>query len=244
VHSRVTVATALDLATSGLGASEIARRLGIPRSTVRGWLGGAIPVRRLDDCHRCRADRDLSALPGEYVYLLGLYLGDGCISSHSRGVYRLRIVLDEKYPGIIRAASGAIETVRDGAVLVQRRRDNCVEVSAYWQHWPCLFPQHGRGKKHERRIVLEHWQEGLSQRWPGQLLRGLIDSDGCRFQNTGRRWSWPRYSFDNHSAEIRAIFCRACDHTGVRWTESGRHTIYVSRKVDVAILDQFIGPKH
>jgi hypothetical protein len=114
VHSRVTVATALDLATSGLGASEIARRLGIPRSTVRGWLGGAIPVRRLDDCHRCRADRDLSALPGEYVYLLGLYLGDGCISSHSRGVYRLRIVLDEKYPGIIRAASGAIETVRDG----------------------------------------------------------------------------------------------------------------------------------
>ena len=36
-----------------------------------------------------------------YVYLLGLYLGDGYISEHRRSVYRLRIVLDVKYPEII-----------------------------------------------------------------------------------------------------------------------------------------------
>ncbi|PZS14554.1 MAG: hypothetical protein DLM64_01470, partial [Solirubrobacterales bacterium] len=34
----------------------------------------------------------------------------------------------------------------------------------------------------------------LVERWPEQLVRGLIESDGCRFQNTGRgNWSWPRY---------------------------------------------------
>ena len=27
-----------------------------------------------------------------------------------------------------------------------------------WKHWPCLFPQHGPGRKHERPIVLEDWQ--------------------------------------------------------------------------------------
>jgi hypothetical protein len=26
-------------------------------------------------------------------------------------------------------------------------------VYSYWQHWPCLIPQHGPGKKHERQIT-------------------------------------------------------------------------------------------
>lgn len=30
---------------------------------------------------------------------------------------------------------------------------------------------------------------------------------------------------------------------GIHWTTSGERTIYVSRKDDVARLDQFIGPK-
>jgi len=72
---------------------------------------------------------------------------------------------------------------------------------------------------------------------------GLIHSDGCRFQNTGRNWSWPRYSFMQVSDDIRRIFCEACDLIGVRWTASGKHTVYVSRKADVARLDDFIGPK-
>jgi hypothetical protein len=30
---------------------------------------------------------------------------------------------------------------------------------------------------------------------------------------------------------------------GLHWTRSGSRTIYVSRKADVAKLDEFIGPK-
>jgi hypothetical protein len=45
------------------------------------------------------------------------------------------------------------------------------------------------------------------------------------------------------SNDIRAIFCDACDLMGVHWTSSGKRTIYVSRKADVARLDTFIGPK-
>jgi hypothetical protein len=107
-----------------------------------------------------------------------------------------------------------------------------------------MFPQHGPGKKHERSIVLTDWQSALVRRWPDRIIRGLVHSDGCRFQNSGRcGWSCPRYSFTNKSADIRAIFCHACELIGVRWTASSPYTIYVSRKADVAKLDEFIGPK-
>jgi hypothetical protein len=91
---------------------------------------------------------------------------------------------------------------------------------------------------------LSDWQVELVDRCPEQLLRGLIHSDGCRFLNTGRGdWCWPRYGFSNKSDDIRGIFCYACDRLGVHWTKAGEKTIYVSRKADVAKLDEFIGPK-
>jgi hypothetical protein len=61
--------------------------------------------------------------------------------------------------------------------------------------------------------------------------------------NTGRNWICPRYSFANKSADIRSIFCDACNRLGVHWTAAGQKDIYVSRKADVEVLDGFIGPK-
>jgi hypothetical protein len=135
--------------------------------------------------------------------------------------------------------------VRAGKSSVQHRQhQNCVEVCSYWKAWPCLLPQHGLGKKHERAIVLTAWQLNLVERSPEQLLRGLIHSDGCRFTNTGRcNWVCPRYAFTQVSEDIQSIFCHSCDLVGVHWTRSGNRTIYVSRKADVAKLDEFIGPK-
>jgi hypothetical protein len=118
-----------------------------------------------------------------------------------------------------------------------------VEVSAYSKSWPCLFPQHGSGRKHHRKIELSDWQRTFVARHPQLLLRGLIQSDGCRFMNTGRNWRSPRYSFSNRSEDIRRIFSNACDLMELRWTAAGEKTIYVSRKADVAVLDRFVGPK-
>jgi hypothetical protein len=53
----------------------------------------------------------------------------------------------------------------------------------------------------------------------------------------------PRYAFNQVSDDIRAMFCRGCELMGPHWTRAGRHTIYVSRKADVEVLDGFIAPK-
>ena len=132
--------------------------------------------------------------------------------------------------------------MRSGGYEKSRPNSNA-EVSAYSKKWPYLFPQHGPGRKHDRRIVLAGWQEALVARYPAVLLRGLIHSDGCRFINTGRNWRHPRYSFSNRSCDIRRIFCDACDQLGLRWTAAKPYTVYVSRVDDVRVLDDAIGPK-
>jgi Homeodomain-like domain len=244
VHSRATVSSALEMARSGASARTIGSELGVPPRTVWDWLQGHVPHwADPEACDRCFGQHDLSKLPAEYVHLLGLYLGDGCLSVHPRGVYRLRIVLDARYPYIISEACASSRLI-SGAGSALPRSDHCVEVSSYWRQWACHFPQHGPGPKHLRGIVLADWQQALVDRWPEQLVRGLIESDGCRFQNTGRGgWSHPRYSFSNHSADIHGIFRMACDQLGLRWTEAKPYTTYVSRVADVARLDVFVGPK-
>lgn len=245
MHGQRTVRAALELASAGANATDVARQLGIPRRTVSGRLRGVLPHSadsdRRDRCGRAHVRTDVAA---SYAYLLGLYLGDGCISRHPRDVYKLRIFLDVKYPEIIAGAAATMKEVKGGPVAIFERPENCVEVYAYWKCWPCLFPQHGPGKKHKRPIALSDWQLRLVERWPECLLRGLVHSDGCRFESMGRgNWSSPRYTFTNYSPDILRIFCRACEQIGLHWTASGEHVIYVSRKADVAILDEFIGPK-
>jgi len=169
----------------------------------------------------------------------------------SAGVYKLRLFFDAAYPQIIDAGEAAVRSVlpanrinrlhRSGGFANSAPRSN-VELSVYSKSLPCLFPQHGPGRKHERRIILDEWQRALVAKHPEHLLRGLIHSDGCRFMNTGRNWRHPRYSFSNQSEDIRRIFCNACVLVGVRWTTAPR-TVYVSRVRDVAVLDEFIGPK-
>jgi hypothetical protein len=228
------------LRAAGLPGTHVARELAVPRGTVRDWLAGKTPRSAGSGCcARCRGpDHQLERLPDAYVYLLGLYLGDGCISAHPRDVFRLRIVLDARYPSVIDRAEAAIRAVHPTNAVGRRLREyNDVEVSCYTKAWPCLFPQHGPGRKHERRIALEPWQREHVRRVPHLLARGLIHSDGCRFVNTGRDgWRAPRYAFTNLSDDIRATFSDACGQLGLRTTRS-RATVYVSRKDDVALLD-------
>ena len=251
MHAREEVLQALELHSAGRSATEIAGLIGVSRRTVSDWLRGKIPrtartIEGVGSCQRCgwRA-HEPDELPASYVYLLGAYLGDGCLSPHPRGVFKLRVVLDSSYPRILDEVEGAMREVLPANPVGRHPRtgQNCVDISSYSKSLPCLFPQHGTGKKHHRPIFLAEWQRTLVERNTELLLRGLIHSDGYRFMNTGRGWRHPRYGFTNFSADIRQIFCDACELLDLHWTWSKPSTIYVSRKADVARMDEFIGPK-
>jgi hypothetical protein len=133
------------------------------------------------------------------------------------------------------------------ASVYWHKRERVAEASSFSRHWPCLFPQHGPGRKSHREIRLTAWQRAIAERYPGRLLRGLIHSDGCRGTNTIRHpkktYRYPRYQFTNRSADIRAIFCEYCDKLGIEWRQMNRWNISVARRESVAEMDRFVGPK-
>jgi hypothetical protein len=106
LHSEGVVRAALALAQAGANATDVSKRLDVPRRTVAAWINGDLPHSvRGDSCGRCRQVHEFADLSPGYVYLLGLYLGDGCISRHPRDVYKLRIFLDVKYQASSRPPS-------------------------------------------------------------------------------------------------------------------------------------------
>jgi hypothetical protein len=132
------------------------------------------------------------------------------------------------------------------------QKQGCTEVLSYSKHWPCLFPQHGLGKKHLRPIVLQTWQQTIVTEFPGDFARGLFHSDGYRGINRvrarlpgGDRWyEYQQYIFTNESQDILRLCTKALDQLGVDWRHSKRNAISVSRHQAVARLDEFVGPKY
>jgi hypothetical protein len=172
-----------------------------------------------------------------------MYLGDGCISEHPRA-FRLRITLDVKYPGIVEECAAALRAVRPKQrAWIGRYRRGCLEVSMYFSHWPCFFPQHGPGRKHHRRIELVPWQTEIVSEYRRELVRGLIHSDGCRVIANDRGVESIRYHFSNLSDGIQRIHTNSLDSLRIPWTQPSSRDIAVYRKRATALLDEFVGPK-
>ena len=83
------------LIADGMNDCAIARHTGIPRPTVRDWRRRPRARRRIVSTS-CHIDHDFAGIPAKaYSYVLGVYLGDGCVS-RCRRVWHLRITLDKK----------------------------------------------------------------------------------------------------------------------------------------------------
>lgn len=257
------VERALQLSDAGKNNCEISRELGVNRRTISDWVHGRTRIRRPNHtyrapqvrhrgtCPRCSGGREFApgVPPYPYAYLLGLYLGDGTLSTHPRGVYRLRIFLDRAHPVIVAECGAAVGLVMptNKVGVLRHKEARMDEVYSFSQHWPHLFPQHGPGVKHKRKIELEPWQERIVERYPGRLLRGLIHSDGCRVMNRIRHpkktYVYPRYLFTNRSLDIQRIFCDACDRLGIAWRQDGPWNVSIARREAVATMDRHVGPK-
>jgi hypothetical protein len=254
-----TVRLARELSDLGIVDGEPAKICGVSVRAVRHWRAGnrragnrcttrnesSTPV-----CPRCHG-RSLDT--AAYSYLLGLYLGDGHITSAPRS-HVLWIACSDAWPGLLGLARHAASLVMPSSRVFcsSQRGVNCTYVKSVSKHWLCLFPQHGPGRKHERRIELQPWQQTIVDSHPGDFARGLFHSDGCRVINRVRRpvrdrdrwYEYPRYLFVNRSEDIHQLCGEALDRLGVAWRFSKPTTISVARREAVARLDEFVGPKY
>ncbi|HVV36908.1 MAG TPA: helix-turn-helix domain-containing protein [Acidimicrobiales bacterium] len=247
-----TVQEAFRLHDEGLNVSQISGVLGVSRMAIRSWF-----VQPLDafatraahaphDADQCQLVR--GAPPAEYVYLLGQYLGDGYIHPIGpRGVFKLRIATADAYPGIRQRCVESIQSVLPGKKVGFVQSIGCGEVIVHSKHLPCLFPQYGPGRKHERVIELTSWQRELVEAHPREFVAALIHSDGCRAINNvvvrGKRYSYPRYFFNNVSTDILMLCAWGFDLLGVEWRQNNWNCLSVAKRDSVAMLDTFIGPK-
>ena len=248
-YSEADYEAAMRMSRAGASDYAIAATLGMSRLTVFNWRHRkptfGRPTRRIDEDWR-------PSDPWAYAYLLGIYLGDGHLSSHAGRSLRLGIKLDASYPALIAEVTRSIRAVDPETRVCTFDHPGATGLYASSPVWSVAFPQHGPGRKHLRKIELVDWQREITHAHPRALLRGLIHSDGCRTVNRFRtklpggrvaEYEYPRYFFSNLSADIRGIFCEHCELLGIRWTQSNHRNISVSHRKSVALLDGFIGPK-
>jgi hypothetical protein len=163
---------ALGLIERGQSLLSISRSTGIARSTLRDWRDHPQCLRQRNVCPRCAEIPSIPQPGDEYAYLLGLYLGDGCISRNgdpAKGVWVLRIACANSWPGLLAECAKAVQAIRPDNKVGIVGHGGCKYVTAYSRHWLCLLPQHGSGKKHDRRIELEAWQRVLTTEHPDRL---------------------------------------------------------------------------
>jgi hypothetical protein len=218
---------------------------GVPPTTVRDWRRRPyVPRVTQAVCPRCwRPSPRIVFTASDYAELLGLYLGDGHITAMPR-TERLRLSMDAKYAVIVGETDALLRRCFPSNRISCARRDggSTAVLSVYNRHLSCLFPQHGPGKKHDRRIVLEPWQVDCVTAAPWAFLRGCIRSDGCAFVNRTGRYEYLAYAFTNVSAEIRDLFVAACLLVDLD-VRPGKRTVRVNTRRSVARLLEHVGVK-
>ena len=255
IRAQSLVNAGLRLSDMGVLDSESAAICGVAVKTVRRWrrlyqrrgqARGQVASYAL--CPRC----DGAPLnEPAYALLLGWYLGDGHIVEHRGRAALLAVFNDVRYPNNSDEAAQSMQLVKAGGPAHRRYRGHMRIDACGWRHWPCLFPQHGPARKHERSIELTDWQRAILQRHPHQFVRGLFHSDGCRVTNSthkvvagqAMRYEYPRYFFNNESDDIMRLAEWALDLLGVAHRRARPNSLSVARKASVAIMDQVVGPQ-
>ena len=250
VHPPVIRTEALALIDGGANDREVARRLGIPRTTIRDWrqfrdAPGRWAAASVNPCPRCwRSSRKPIVFDRpDYAELLGLYLGDGYIVRTGRSD-RLRLFLDTRYDGIVSDARALLERCFPAHRIgcFRTGKGTTTILSVYSTHLACLFPQHGAGMKHQREIALEDWQTEIVEHEPWMFIRGLIRSDGCVFVNRTGPYEYVSYEFSNRSSQIRDLFMDACDRVEVEYRGYRRY-VRIYRRESVALMQRHAGVK-
>lgn len=271
----------------GKSMNDIAKETGKSLGTIRYWCtkfnlksqygnlnkGGEKAKRSVQKFRRLQVDEshlDYSRWSENqrrsYSYLLGLYLGDGHLSYDRKRGGRSYTLVITNHIDLVNMNNRIQESMKilfpnKSIHLYQKKREdgkihNGLDIKLTAINLHLLFP-HGDGKKHTRKIELTQWQSKIIDEFPKEFIKGMIESDGCRFAPRKKQCpTYIIYQFSNCSIDLHLILQNAAKKIGVNFTfrevkskESSNAnwtrkfwTVFAHKK-DVLFLDTFIGAK-
>lgn len=110
-------------------------------------------------------------------------------------------------------------------------------VSLYSNKIPNLFPQHGIGKKNSRDVSLVDSQTFVTDYYAIELLCGLLDSDGSKYQRVQGGKSLSAYQFTNTSTHIINLYKHLLDKYEISYSSTKKPTVG-NRKTCYNVLTQ------
>ncbi len=249
------------LLEAGHNKCQVARLTGIPRATIKDWIllgycpkNGGRGRNQIDD--PATYLNETEERRKAYAYILGEYLGDGCVRTLRR-TYRLGIYNDKKYEGLNQLIQSRLQIIfpanKTGRVSGSGATPTtgCWEICVNSNNIPLLFPQMGPGKKFERKIELTSWQLEIVDAYHKEFIRGLFYSDGCVYEHKhdGGEYSYRCYNFVNKSKDIMDYLIRSLNFVGVnkipRWDVKRQIWILnIYSKKERDILGSFIPARH
>lgn len=214
-----------ELYEAGFGKSEIARKTSIPRSTIKGWLNKKtkeyIKQLKTETILDIKEYLDNEQLKSAYSYIFGVYLCDGYVYKiQKHNSFRLRLYNDVKYPENTKEWAEKLSVILPNNKITIKLDKNTKSavVNCYSNKLAILFPQNGKGKKHERKLYLEDWQKEIIDEYPEMFIRGCFQSDGCIYDHKWKKGNklYRKYVFVNKSEDIIDFFLYALNLIGIK----------------------------
>lgn len=120
------------------------------------------------------------------AYLIGIALGDGNLSNPNGRAIRLRISCFSGYPKIADEIQQTIQMLLPcNKISIVKRQGRCFDISVYsnklkeWVPWEV-----GKGSKIKQQAHVPNWILA-DQKFSKACLRGLIQTDGCIYNDRG-----------------------------------------------------------
>lgn len=167
-----------------LSIRQIASRLGVGKSTIIRTLQES-PLRSKAEAAQLRYEPlYLAGNHEELAYLVGIYLGDGCLIQSSR-TELLDIACDTKYKGLMERFANLVSRVFGKSPAVHKdHASNCVHIRLYGRGISSILGFEP-GPKHGRDLRIPTWIK-TNASWSKRCLRGLFETDGYVHYRRGR----------------------------------------------------------
>lgn len=224
----------------GESKKYISEKYNISRGTIYYWLKNPNKKTKLINID----DIFININKQSYSYILGVYLGDGYIDKISR-TYRLRIALDSRQDLVIKDCIKHLSILfPDNKINFNKvKNTNLCNISIHSNLLPIIFPHLGKGKKHERDIILTEQQ--ILNINSNYLMKGLFHTDGSFYIAINK---YPRYQFTNMSKDIINMFNDCLLNVGITakiiQRKNGIYNILIQNKKNVKILYYILGEKY